>query len=79
MRSSFVHIHIEEREMGTGKWGHSTLLHFKHLQHLVAVMVDDLHGDLAGFGLGERPALCAVETAPGGLDSVIATRSDLIR
>jgi len=27
--------------------------YFKHLQHLVAVVVDDLHGDLTCLGLGE--------------------------
>jgi hypothetical protein len=29
-------------------------LHRKHLHHLVAEMVDDLDGDAAGFGFGER-------------------------
>ena len=40
--------------------------YFVHLQYFVAVMVDDLHGELAGFGLVEGPADRAVETAPGG-------------
>ena len=40
--------------------------YFEHLQHLVAVMVDDLHGELARFGLVERPAHRAVQTAPRG-------------
>ena len=42
------------------------MLHLKHLQHFVAIMVDDFHGDLAGFGLGERATYRTVETAPGG-------------
>ena len=37
-----------------------------HLKHLVAVVVDDLHGDLAGCGPVERPARSAVEAAPRG-------------
>jgi len=38
--------------------------YFKHLQHLVAIMVDDLHGNLAGFRFVERLAHRAVQTAP---------------
>ncbi len=38
--------------------------YFKHLQHLVAVVVDDLHCNLARSGLVEWPAHCAVQTAP---------------
>ena len=77
MKPKFRVLHHYIRQIGY--WGHSTLLHFKNLQHLVSVVVDDLDGDLAGFGFGERSAHCAVETAPVGLDSVIAARSDLIR
>jgi hypothetical protein len=40
------------------------LLHLKHLQHLVAVVVDDLDGDLAGLGFVEGTAGGAVETGP---------------
>ena len=40
--------------------------YFKHLQHLVSVMVDDLHSQLARFWLVERPAHRVVQTAPGG-------------
>ena len=40
--------------------------YFEDLQHLVAVMVDDLHGELARFGLGERLAHRVVQTAPRG-------------
>ncbi len=39
----------------------SQLLHFKHLQDLVAVMVDNLYSDLAGPGFIERAADRAVE------------------
>ncbi|NLS92977.1 MAG: hypothetical protein GXX96_12550 [Planctomycetaceae bacterium] len=36
-----------------------------HLENLVAVVVDDLDGDPAGFGFGEGAAGSAVELAPG--------------
>ena len=38
-----------------------------HLQHFVAVVVDDFDGDFAGLGGGEWAAGCAVEGLPGGL------------
>jgi hypothetical protein len=39
----------------------------EHLHHLVAEVVDDFHGDAAGFGLGEGPGGVAVEAGPGFL------------
>ena len=41
--------------------------YFNHLQHLVAVMVDNLNGELTCSRLVERPAYRAVQTAPSGL------------
>ena len=40
------------------------LLDIEHFQHLVAVVVDNLHGDLARFGLIERATHSAVEALP---------------
>lgn len=37
-----------------------------HLQHHIAIVVDDLHGDSAAFGAVESPAARAVEFGPGG-------------
>jgi hypothetical protein len=37
----------------------------KRLQHLVTIVVDNFHGDLARVGPVERAAHRAVETAPG--------------
>ena len=42
-------------------------LNLKHLQQLVAVVVDDLDGDFAGGGRREGAACGGVEGGPGGL------------
>jgi hypothetical protein len=45
------------------------------LEDLVAEVVDDLDGDLAGLGSGERPADRGVEARPGVLFDVGSTRA----
>ena len=37
----------------------------EHLHHLVAEVVDHLHGDAAGLGLAKRPRGVAVQRRPG--------------
>jgi hypothetical protein len=45
----------------------SRRLDLNDAKHLVAVVVDDLYGNLAGLGRGKRTALRTVERGPGSL------------
>ena len=53
---------VEIRGRLAGYWSS----YLKHLQHFVAVVVDDLHCEFACFRLVERLASSAVQTTPGG-------------
>ena len=48
------------------KGGVNSRLDLVDLQHLVAIVVDDLHGDLAGLGRIERVAASCVKGSPRG-------------
>ena len=41
------------------------LLYAEHFHHFVAQVVDDLHGDAAGFGFVQRAGYVAAEGGPG--------------
>jgi len=43
----------------------SSLLNSKHFHHLIAEVVDDFHGDTAGFGFVEGSGGVAVQRGPG--------------